>query len=115
MSKETLQSVFDKVATHLLSQNEKSEHDGECLYRDEKGNKCAVGCLIPDNLYSPEIEGAGVLDGHIAGILSKSIVGYDTVVEDLLFHLQDLHDCADPHEWKDGLRNIAIHFGLEFK
>lgn len=28
-----------------------------CFYRDAAGNKCAFGCLIPDDVYDPEMEG----------------------------------------------------------
>ncbi len=31
--------------------------DGECSYRGEGGSRCAAGCLIPDDLYRPEMEG----------------------------------------------------------
>lgn len=30
---------------------------GGCEYRTDDNRKCAVGCLIPDNLYAPQIEG----------------------------------------------------------
>ncbi len=44
----TKQEIFDKVATHLLTQNEKALNSvGGCVYRTDKGLKCAVGCLIP--------------------------------------------------------------------
>ena len=33
---------------------------GVCRYRGPEGRKCAVGQLIPDGAYSPEIEGAAL-------------------------------------------------------
>lgn len=33
---------------------------GNCLYRDDKGNKCAVGHIILDSEYSPAIEGEAI-------------------------------------------------------
>lgn len=33
-----------------------SEKDGTCVYRAEDGNKCLVGCFIPDELYEPEFD-----------------------------------------------------------
>jgi hypothetical protein len=55
----TDQEIFDKVALHLLSyakQGFKSVDDRGCLYRNGEGLSCAVGCLIPDDLYDPVIE-----------------------------------------------------------
>lgn len=34
-----------------------------CAYRTDSGNRCAVGFLIKDEFYSPEIEGIRI-DGH---------------------------------------------------
>jgi hypothetical protein len=52
----TLQETFDKVCVHLLTQLQKSvflDSNGSmaCAYRGPNGLKCAVGCLIPDELY----------------------------------------------------------------
>ena len=48
--KNEMQTVFDRVATHLLTQNAQSLDivDGECLYRGEDGKMCAAGCLLTD-------------------------------------------------------------------
>ena len=55
----TNQEIFDKVHTHLLTQRTAAIKDGSCAYR-AGAKSCAVGALIPDNLYTPEIEGASV-------------------------------------------------------
>lgn len=54
----TKQKMFDKVATHLMTQKYKSTTATEtnCLYRDGKGGMCAIGCLIPDSIYTPDFE-----------------------------------------------------------
>lgn len=57
------QAVLEKVVAHLLAQRVPAVSAtvfGGCRYRSPNGTKCAVGCLIPDELYTPEIEGAGV-------------------------------------------------------
>ena len=55
----TNQEIFDKVHTHLLTQRTAAIENGSCAYR--AGPKsCAVGALIPDALYTPEIEGTSV-------------------------------------------------------
>lgn len=35
---------------------------GRCYYRDSSGNKCAVGCLIPDDKYDIGMEGTDAYD-----------------------------------------------------
>lgn len=87
------QEVFDKVLNHLLKQGRKSvDSDGRCLYRAPNGDKCAIGCLIPDELYTPELEGNGANMPIIEDVLHK--IYPDVTDEDVLFllDLQDLHD-----------------------
>ena len=53
------QEVFDQIVTHLLTQNKQSKYYKDlrtfCAYRS--GDlKCAAGCLIDDDEYSPEME-----------------------------------------------------------
>ena len=67
----TPQEIFDTVARHLFTQGKragyernKEDHGEEsfaCRYRGPSGTACAVGALIPDAAYDPEMEGAGVL------------------------------------------------------
>ncbi len=54
------QAVFDKVVKHLLTQKRRSEGKQGCAYRGKDGDMCAVGCLISDKAYDPEIEGHSV-------------------------------------------------------
>ena len=57
----TEQEIFDTVLTHLREQGEAATSaGGSCRYRGANGTACAVGCLIPDELYDPLIEGLGV-------------------------------------------------------
>ena len=120
------QQVFDKVAAHLLAQGITSskghEVGGTCLYRGPNGTKCAVGCLIPDDLYSPNMEGKSVpgsvspdfpdLDSMLGRVLTQ-IVEQDTFP--LLAALQVLHDTIKPEFWDVELRNSAIKFNLTVK
>ena len=66
------QEVFDKIYLHLIEQGRKSVNsDGRCQYRYPDGDKCAIGCLIPDELYTPELEGNGVSMPIIEDVLNK--------------------------------------------
>lgn len=54
------------IRDHLAKQRAKSSVtliNGQevCRYRGEDGMMCAVGCLIPDDKYDPEMEGVGIL------------------------------------------------------
>ena len=70
----TLEEVFKIVAAHLLKQNkaardEENEYNGGCFYRLKVGEavlSCAVGCLIPDARYKPEME-YNTVDGYSEG------------------------------------------------
>ena len=55
------QAVVDKILTHLWNQGECSRDpfDNVCAYRGRNGTKCAIGILIPDDIYSPNMEGKG--------------------------------------------------------
>jgi hypothetical protein len=60
------QKIFKKVAIHLLTQGKKSQRklrfhrNTVCAYRGYNNLKCAIGCLIPDKLYSSDLEGCSV-------------------------------------------------------
>lgn len=97
----TNQQIYDTVVTHLWTQNEVSRNDdsSSCAYYDEAtGNKCAVGCLIPAELYSWELEGRGVRNlkfspdsacRKVAKFLGVTVSNTKTF---LLVRLQEFHD-----------------------
>lgn len=115
----TQQETFDTIATHLLKQRKKAEitcsNDGTiCAYRGSDGTKCAAGCLIPDELYTPDAEGLTVVR------LMKSTL---TTIEpikaifaehdfDLLRELQLVHDDYPFTRWRDELEAVAVVHNL---
>ncbi|RWB08804.1 MAG: hypothetical protein EOQ39_18675 [Mesorhizobium sp.] len=107
----TNQDIFDKVAAHLLTQNAQAREpiSGHCAYRGANSMVCAVGCLIPDDKYYPEMEGKGPSDLHeVYGLFPDESI-------DLLNELQMVHDHYDTHEWKDQLYAVARKFDLHAK
>lgn len=57
----TSQELFDYVTSFLLKQGEQSRGPGgACAYRGRDGLMCAVGCVVPDEFYSPSMEGEGI-------------------------------------------------------
>lgn len=88
----TLQEIYTTVINHLMNQGRPASLNGKCLYRAGE-LKCAVGCLIKDEHYKPEIEDLDLYETKLV---------YDTVVEsigeedvrqiELLAELQSFHD-----------------------
>lgn len=104
------QEIFDKVRTHLLTQNAKAmaDYGDSCMYRAPDGRRCAIGCLIPDEMYNPDFEGEGI-DG-LPWALREYLGGVDN--DDILQELQNVHDCFNPDDWAGQLDYIATEYGL---
>lgn len=98
------QEVFDKVAAHLLQQKEKSMTMGRCMYRSANGLKCAIGCLIPDDLYESSIENTPVYE--LPYFIIKHI-GCEWEDLSFLSVLQKIHDCVEPEKWREELIKLA--------
>jgi hypothetical protein len=103
----THQEIFDKVANHLLTQNQQALIVDfmaiTCAYRGPENTMCAVGCLIPDNVYTSEFEGKEARQ--------LEFLFFDRDLW-LLENLQQIHDLYNPIEWQDKLNNLAIDSGL---
>lgn len=121
----TLQEMFNFITTALTLQGEKSvayNFKGQvnsCMYRGDKGLKCAVGQLIPDALYDPAMDkGIGVqhlLDAfpRLAPHLLASDVS-EAVAIDFLEVMQATHDQCDPNLWPERFVRIADRFKLQY-
>jgi len=120
------QEVFDKVARHLLEQGEPClDRDGRfqtiCKYRNSAGQKCAVGCLITNEAYDPDIEGRGVQTPEVCAALVKSGIDVFTVEDrfiqsgmNMLRELQNMHDNCSSYDWKNQLMRIAALHDVNF-
>lgn len=92
------QEIFDTVATHLFKQGRRAtnwEMPHMCSYRGAGGSKCAVGVLIPDDVYDPMMEGRTII-----GLVDSGSGLPDWMSENktLLSWLQDVHDVES--NWK---------------
>lgn len=117
MSEPTRQEIFDRVAKHLLAQNEAAVCEGVCQYR-YNGLSCAVGCLITDEHYDEMLEGSfvgrkPVIDA-VANSLGCSPRYVGTRLLELLRCLQVIHDETDPHMWPEHLKKLADKYNLEW-
>lgn len=52
----TEQEAFDIALAGLRKQGKPSKNNYSCLYRGPDGTRCAVGFLMPDELYKPEYD-----------------------------------------------------------
>jgi len=121
----TPQEIFDIVAKHLLTQNEKSIipvqgnclNPWKCLYHSPDGKKCAIGVLIPDKEYKPAIENSGdvryLINYHPSCPKSLSVYCDNTQTMMLLEELQGIHDEMIIEDWINGLLVTALNFNLD--
>lgn len=115
------QEVFNTVVNHLRKQGCKAKghslseyEDNEiCAYRGMGGNKCAVGCLIKDEFYSPSLEGKAIGHYEVKDAVRKSIGDFDSKTEWVLGKLQSIHDVQKPEDWEEDFVDAAEFFKLE--
>lgn len=105
----TNQELFDTVVTHLRTQGPCVDETGNpvCQYRGANNTKCAAGCLIPDEDYSPSFEGS---------LVSNLDFFLDRFTENmsLLANLQSIHDSGDVENWEMLFERAAGRYGLDY-
>lgn len=108
----TKREIFETVKTHLLSQNAKSEDKDthSCKYRGPGSLKCAVGVLIPNEMYSEMMEGFGV-NALVSEFPSLPAMFKENVV--LLRALQRVHDGYQPAQWRDMLEGVRLSLVID--
>jgi len=115
----TRREIFEKIKKHLLSQGKQSMKEelvgNGCAYRGEDGLKCAIGCLIPDELYSLEIERDIVdLRSHykffwIPFIKHLGIEDSDETIH-FLSDLQRIHDHEKVEDWESSFDELEKEY-----
>jgi len=106
----TNQEAFNKVVKHLLAQMKQSSKGDNCLYRGPNGTKCAIGCLIPDELYDPKME--NTIAFNIKHFNNKMLMLFNGIDIDLLEALQEVHDQSSPDQWTNNLKLVAENHNL---
>ena len=104
------QQIFDAAYRGLASQNFfQSRRNGWCAYRGEGGFRCAVGHLIPDEKYSPNLEGHSPWSRSVF-----KAAGLRGGQEDFAERLQRCHDKSlSPEGMKRRLHELAHEFRLQ--
>lgn len=95
-------AIYRKVRNHLLTQNKRA-YDSACRYLANDGSKCAIGCLIPFDLYHENMEGK--LVESLFPDLSDEKLSF-------LGHLQDIHDQVLPEKWEKELNHFKEKYNV---
>ena len=106
--------IIDLVETKLLEQGAKSVKGGNdfkiinaCALRGDNGMKCAIGWLIPDDVYTPDLEVENpVLELIETGNYEKCFGEKFYEKTEILQELQHLHDHVDPWRWSKEFKRI---------
>ena len=111
------QEIFDTVATHLLKQGRRAVNPDiphMCHYRGANGTACAVGVLIPDEVYDPMMEGRTVV--KLVNDSTFEIPKWMAKNATLLAWLQNVHDTEvhwrDSATMKEALSKVAKESSL---
>jgi hypothetical protein len=109
------QEAFDKAVKGIILQGGPSREDGGtgCLYRGPDGKKCAIGYLIPDELYDPDMEGRG-MSTHAFAKFAK-ILHWNADDIEFLSGLQETHDNASmSHYFINDFIEYAAMFAAKY-
>jgi hypothetical protein len=104
--------LFDKIKSHLLTQKIKSvDSAGICKYRDDFGNKCALGCLLTDDMYSPNLEGISLAHSPELRSILEPLIGVEGSEEfnnnlKMLTSLQIIHDEVGIDHWIEHINEV---------
>lgn len=112
----TLQEIFTKAETHLMTQMAKSKDDGgNCAYRGKDGKMCAVAPFIADEDYREDMEGQVCVGTVVRPAVCKTlgVTLLDRTAQDLLVRLQRIHDATAVEAWRDELDGLARRMDLK--
>ena len=132
MSQESRQFVFTLSLQALRRQKAPAfnETQGGCAYRDQHGNRCAIGALLPDSLLNT-LQGARMTVGFVGlpETIKQFLLALCPDIE-FLTTLQEMHDNAAmpdletsigfqsdaetfPERLEQNARWLAEEYGLE--
>lgn len=103
----SLAQIIIYVGVNMLKQGRRSEKNQfECAFRGDDGTKCAIGFLIPDEIYKPELEACSSAAELIERLKFPNPLGGR---KSLLNELQQIHDKTS--SWHLELERLATHCG----
>lgn len=112
------QALFDHIAGHLLHQGRpcRRDNDSTCLYRGP-GGACAVGAIIPESCYTPQMEEKPLGDlldwcRHSSLAAHQQLARVFERFFMLLHELQRIHDRCPSQQWRTALLETAAAYCL---
>lgn len=120
----TLQQMYNFITTQLAIQGAPSTKINKggfatsCMYRGDHGRKCAVGHLIPDSMYSRDMDAGMSVSTLIENFpqLHMYLLADDVTVDvskDFLGAMQSVHDQCPVSIWPDQFAKVGQRFGLQ--
>lgn len=119
----TKQQMFDIVWAHFVTNKnplsiavDPVTEESACRYRGPNGEKCAVGVLLPDELYRPEMDGPAMAVGNLLKWYGDALPPWMHAEQEFLAALQAAHDevfdFGGSSDIEVALRDVAQHYGL---
>jgi hypothetical protein len=104
------QETFNRVAAHLIAQNEKCVDEyGNCRLRIGK-LRCSIGCLISDEEFERADRESSPSDPFLG---FYNVTHRDGHHEELIDGLRDLHDDYPTRCWRAELQGLAFRHDLD--
>ena len=109
----TKQAVL-QMQERMLAQNERSTGGSViwyklCRYRGDNGNACPVGCITPDHVYDPKMEGLNA--DKVREDFPAFAEYFEGVNPALMTEAQHMHDYIDVDKWPDVFNALVIKYG----
>jgi hypothetical protein len=120
----SLQQAYEKIRAHLIAQGRPASArmpysvNSACFYRHREGDvvlKCAVGCLIDDDIYDMDLEDNSVGADVVTEALKQSGLSLTDRGVAFLSDAQMAHDGWDRNDLPWVLKRLddaADHYGL---
>lgn len=120
LNKADTQEIYNFIISFLREQGKRAiDVRGNCQYLTPAGNKCAIGCLFPEDFYDNGYEGLGLSD-LILNEGSKETfeaAGFGKHVN-FLAQAQLFHDSSytwiSPSTFDDAAKDLAKYFNLVY-
>lgn len=109
----TRQEAFNTALAGLRQQGRPSGGSGGCFYRSPDGCKCAIGWLIPDDKYSPDLEGCSAESADVIAAM-----GGDSQESHFYYDMQgSIHDhlTVKDGNFRDNLELRAKDFAYRWR
>jgi hypothetical protein len=120
-SKPNYQAAFNDCVRHLRKQKKKSfgpwpknifDRSKGCLYRAPDGSKCAVGGIMPDEIYNPDMETEGLYSNQLEPFMEYAGEKYGIDQPWFFQDLQHIHDDKEVSDWENQFEIFAREHNL---